>query len=717
MPDHVANRRPSGQLAGTSRRRGLWLGIVLVPLIAGGLWAWREHSLSRRPNVLLITLDTTRSDRLGCYGYQLASTPTLDALAAEGVLFERAYTPAPLTLPSHTSMFTGLYPPEHGLITNGRGRLDASVPTLAESLQRAGYDTAAFVASFVLHSKFGLERGFDTYDDDMTNTEPTEHGLHRQRDGKRVVDLAVNWLGQPRRKPFFCWVHLYDAHFPYQSHADEFGDEFQDRPYDGEIAYVDRQVRRLIDVIDKEKTLIVVVGDHGESLGEHEEHEHSLTLYNATLRVPWIWSGHGVKPPGRSVSQIVSLVDLAPTVLNVLGQRALPKISGRSLQPALAGQDISGIDAYGMSDDPLFELGCAPLRSLATQEWKYIRSTESELYDLTSDPHELKNLAAEQPERQAELEARLAKLERGMSRRKSADVQLSPQEQRALESLGYLGGQKHDAAVPEDGTPLPDLKRILPLSNRVNKIKETLSERKPQEAETMARDLVAAAPEYVKGQLILAEVLLAESNYEECRQLLEQVLAGNPEEHAALFQLGLIDVVQNRRPDAVWKFQRALELSPLSIGVIYNLALTLLQLGHPAEAERYFEEALDVDPAYVDAHIGIGMALAARQRLEQAAKHYRLALDYDAKSVQAHTNLAVLLLQQQKLQEGGSHLAQAAKLDPDNAETRNNYGTYLMTIGRLDEAVQELSEAVRLKPDHPQAAGRLQQAQALQQRK
>ena len=317
--------------------------------------------------MLLITLDTTRADRLGCYGYAPALTPALDALAAEGVLFERAYTPAPLTLPSHASMMTGLYPPEHGLVTNGRGRLEKNIPTLAETLRDAGYDTGAFVGSFVLHAKFGLQRGFTAYDDDMTNTDPTEYGLHRQRDGRRVVDSALAWLKQPRHGPFFCWVHLYDAHDPYRAHADEFGDRFIDRPYDGEIAYVDQQIQRLVKHLQAnqlwERTLIVVVGDHGESLGEHDEEEHSLTLYNSVLQVPCLWTGRGATAAGRRVPQPVSLVDLRPTLLQTVGLRDPGRSSGRSLYAALSDGDIAAGDCYSATDDPLLEHGWSPAQS------------------------------------------------------------------------------------------------------------------------------------------------------------------------------------------------------------------------------------------------------------------------------------------------------------------------------------------------------------------
>src|SRR5262245_10488970 len=364
------------------RRRRMLLFMCGLAAVAVGLFGWRAGLLSRRPNVLLITLDTTRADRLGCYGCATALTPALDALAAEGVLFERAYTPAPLTLPSHASMMTGLYPREHGLVTNGRGCLDENISTLAEILRDAGYHTGGFIGSFVLHSKFGLRRGFAVYDDDMTNTDPTEDGMHRQRDGVWVVDSALAWLQQRRKKPFFCWVHLYDAHAPYSAHVDEFGGRFSDRPYDGGIAYVDLQIQRLVNHLRANRlwreTLVVVVGDHGESLGEHDEEEHGLTLYNSVMQVPWIWAGRGAPAAGRRVPQPVSLVDLRPTLLQAVGLRDTGPTSGRSLCVALTGGAAAAEDCYSAADFPLIEHGWAPLRSLTTAGWKYIRTPDVE---------------------------------------------------------------------------------------------------------------------------------------------------------------------------------------------------------------------------------------------------------------------------------------------------------------------------------------------------
>ena len=691
------------------RHKRAVLGSVLVLMaipLAGGIWWW-----SSRPtiNILLITLDTTRADRIGCYGYQPAQTPTLDELAAKGVRFERAYTPAPLTLPSHSSLMTGLYPPEHGLRTNGKGKLPTEIPTLAENLTKAGYDTGGFVASFVLNAKFGLNRGFAAYDDDMSGTDPTEHGLHRQRPGSRVVDLALNWLRQPRRKPFFCWVHLYDPHFPYVPHTDEFGDRFQKRPYDGELAYVDGQVKRLLAHLDstgqRERTLIVVVGDHGEGLDEHGEHEHGVTLYNSVLHVPWIWSGPHVKSGGL-IKQPVCLVDFWATLADTLGTSRPVQQSGRSLRKALQGGEISPGEYYGATDDPLLEHGWSPLRSLTTVQWKYIRTPDVELYDLLADPHETKNLASARPAQIKDCEQRLAALERRMTPREGAGVLLSPQEERALRSLGYLAGDAKE--LPAQGEPLPDVKRMLPRHNALNRVRDQLAAGKLAEGEQALRRLLAEDPKHLKPQFLLAEVLIAQSNYTDGQQLLNEIIKHHPDESDAWFQLGLIEAAQQRDAQAVPHFLKALQLKSDQIGAMYNLGLALTRLGKPNEAQSYLEEALEIDPAFVNAHIALGTAISVQGGVVEAIDHYRQALAYDSGAVEAHSNLAILLTGQNQMGEAGQHFAQAAKLAPDNPETRFNYGTFLLVTGQPQQAATEFEATLRLKPDHEQARQRLQ---------
>jgi arylsulfatase A-like enzyme/Tfp pilus assembly protein PilF len=699
------------------RRQRIWLAVVGLVTLAGGLFGWRTFVAPMRPNVLLVTLDTTRADRLGCYGYAPALTPALDALAARGVLFERAYTPAPLTLPSHASLMTGLYPPEHGLLVNGRGRLDESLSTLAEVFRDAGYDTAAFLGSFVLHSKFGLDRGFRTYDDDMTNTDPTEDGLHRQRDGVWVVDAALAWLERRRTEPFFCWVHLYDAHAPYLTHSEDFGDRFQDSPYDGGIAYVDLQVRRLMNHLDtkghKEQTLVVVVGDHGESLGEHDEKEHGLTLYGSVLRVPWIWAGRGVAGSGQRVPQPVSLTDLRPTLLETAGLREPRRASGRSLRAALVGRPIDSENCYSATDFPLLEHGWSPQRSLISENWKFIRSPEVELYDLTSDPQERDNLASTLPERAQELEDQLAALERTMTTRQGAAVELSPHEQRALASLGYLGGtsSKHPPAASRED--LPDVKQMLPFYNKVEAAKSLLSDGNAPAAETSLRELIGDAPDYLPARAALAEALNGQKKLAESREVLEGVLAQDPESADAHFQLGWVCWQEEQRAEAVEEFRKALAIKPDAYAALLNMAEVLVQLGRTEEAEKTYRQLLEHDPLFVKGHLGLGKVLAAQKRPAEAEQHYREALRFTPTSPEAHDNLAILLAGQNRLAEAEAHFARAVELAPKSASVRSDYGMLLMQLGRRDEAIEAFAEALRLDPQYSRAKMRLQQAQSM----
>lgn len=702
-----------------SRRRRAWLAVCGLMLAAAGLFGWRAFVASRRPNVLLITLDTTRADRLGCYGYAPARTPTLDALAADGVLFERAYTPAPLTLPSHASMMTGFYPPEHGLVTNGRGRLDESISTLAEVFRDAGYDTGAFLGSFVLNSKFGLERGFRVYDDDMTNTDPTEYGLHRQRDGIWVVDSALAWLGRKRQKPFFCWVHLYDAHAPYLAHVEDFGDRFNDRPYDGGIAYVDLQVERLVKHLQMNQswtqTLVVVVGDHGEGLGEHEERLHGLTLYDSVLRVPWIWAGRGATAAGRRVPQPVSLVDLRPTLLEGVGLRDPAPISGRSLYAALSGGEIASGNCYSGSDFPLLEYGWSPLRSLVTAEWKYIRSPEAELYDLSSDPQETNNLAAAMPEQVHELENQLAVMEQAMVTRQGTAVELSSGERRALESLGYLGGQsrKRQPDAPEEQSPeqFPDVKRMLPIFNKVEAAKLQIESDAPA-AELQLYELVREAPEYLPARYFLAEALTKQQKFAESREVSEAVLERDPDNSEAHFQLGTIHWEQQQFAEAADEFRKSLVTKPQAYGSLFCLAQSLARLGRTGEAEQAFLRALDQDPLYTKAHVALANLLAEEGRVDEAEVHYRESLRYTPGLVEAHDKLAILLVEQNRLEEAAAHFKRAVELSPERAALRFNLGTVLMRQGRRDEAVRAFEEALRLDPQFPDANAQLQRARA-----
>lgn len=579
--------------------------LALLGLIAGGVVLYVR---STRPlNVLLITLDTTRADRLGCYGYSLAKTPVLDRLARQGVLFERAYAPVPLTLPSHASMLTGLYPPEHGLRNNGQAALSQGLPTLATELHAAGYETGAFVAAFVLDHKFGLHRGFETYDDDLSLSDPSLDGHHQYRDASLVIDAALKWLRPRSRKPFFCWVHLFDPHYPYLTHEDWFGMQFKDRPYDAELAYVDKQIDRLISTLQKtgalDHTTIVVVGDHGESLGEHGELSHSMTVYDATLRVPLLVVSPGMNRSGHRVAEPVSLVDLTPTLLDQLGQKPIAHASGRSLRAALWGEPLPVLPCYAETDEPYHAGHWSPLRALITPQWKYIRSPRSELYDLTADPRELRNLATESPEQLQKLEGELTAWEERMNQRLADNVALTEQERRALSSLGYASYRK---SIGEAERPLRDIKDMLPYYYKLNDAAAMMDAGRYDIAEPVLREVLAADEDYFAAHGELGRCLLKQEKLPEAVQSLRRAMALDPGAERVQSMLGATLFLQGDYASAVEALELAIRLDPDLYQNHFNLGMTQEKLGQPDKAIKHYQDCLKRAPD----------AVQARQRLE-----------------------------------------------------------------------------------------------------
>ncbi|HEV7519075.1 MAG TPA: sulfatase, partial [Thermoanaerobaculia bacterium] len=424
-------------------------------------------------NLLLVTLDTVRADHLGAYGDAAAETPSLDRLAREGIRFAAASSPVPLTLPAHSSLLSGLLPPHHGLRNNGAGSFPADRPTLATRLSAAGYRTGAFVGAFVLDHRFGLARGFDTYDDEMERDPSGGRGLDAERRGDQVVDRALAWLGKgdaasparpASRQPFFLWVHLYDAHAPYDPPA-PYRDRHPGRPYDGEIAFADAQLGRLLAELDRLRltagTVVAVAADHGEALGEHGELTHGLLLYEPTLHVPLLLRGPGLA--ARVVATPVSLVDLGPTLAGLLGKPlATPggsggRLDGRDLAAALTrGEEPPPADLYAETRYPMI-FGWSPLAALRRRDLKYIEAPRPEFYDLARDRREEVNLAA-RPDSAGPSRGfadRLASIASSSRPTTPAPVTAgSDAESRArLESLGYAGGGAGNARNASTAKP------------------------------------------------------------------------------------------------------------------------------------------------------------------------------------------------------------------------------------------------------------------------
>ena len=493
--------------------------------------------------ILLITIDTLRADHVGCYGAQNARTSQLDTVADRGVRFEVAISPAPLTLPAHASLMTGLDPPGHGVRHNGLHRLAEEIPTLSSQLRNAGYQTGAFVGAFVLDRRFGLARGFDVYDDAMNERSSPTVG-YAERPADAVVDAAIAWLGQADAR-FFLWVHLYDPHAAYDPPAG-FRAAFANDPYAGEIAFADAQLGRLLDAVRQRfgdaGQLVVVTSDHGESLGEHGELSHSYSLYDATQRVPLLIAGEGW-PAGRLIDTPVRLVDVAPTLLAAAGAAPLPGIEGADLRPLLAGGASGVPSAYLETLATHLDFGWSALFGLRTADWKYVRAPRPELYDLRADGEELRDVASLHPERVAALDAELARRMSGA--RPTTPVTLGEAERERLRSLGYLQGDPQGAVTDLGG---PDPKDEIGLLPQLARAEELADRGRHADALRLLRDLDASPPAvaalraavaFNAGDLTTAEqdarsVLRAQPGREDVRGILRRVLASREEPESPL---------------------------------------------------------------------------------------------------------------------------------------------------------------------------------------
>ena len=617
-------------------------------------------------NVLLVTLDTTRADRLGCYGHAAARTPALDGLAASGVRFERAYCQVPLTLPSHTCLLTGTYPPTNGIHVNGAAIVGKDIPTLAEAFQKRGYRTGAFLSAWVLNAAFGLDRGFDRYDDRVGGDADDSGVVHQERSAKRTAEAALAWLGEKPAGRFFAWVHFFDPHHPYTPPS-PFDRDLED-PYDGEIAFMDSQFARLLEWLDqsglRERTLIVVVGDHGEAFGEHGETEHGLFLYNSTTRVPLIFSLPTRVARTRALDVDAQLADVAPTILDLLDMQPLAGAQGRSLRPALETGTMPFEPIYAESDYARVGFGWASLRSFTTQAWKYIDAPRPELYDRAADPDELANVLeahADIAERmRRELDAFVGKLAKCTAENASLD----DADLRALEGLGYVGG-----SLAEDDTDANIVRRD-------------------------PKDMVD-----VYHGLLEAQRLSRLQRFEEVVPLLEPLALQSPESDELRATLGEAYLKLNRLPEAEREYRAALRTVPNNPRKLCRLGDAIMRQGRIDEALEQYQQALAVSEDYEPAHNKLGVAYLRKQQIPQAVEHFRRCVELAPHSANALTNLANLLTQMGRLDEALKLLRAALQNDSNFAPAHRNLWQVLAKMNRGKDAIKALRNACRVLPD------------------
>ena len=650
--------------------------IVLVLLASQALGS---ATPSVPPNILLITVDTLRADRLGCYGYAEGETPAIDALARDGVLFEHAIAQVPLTWPSHAAIMTGTYPFSNGVQDFTGQPLSPDFRTLAESLKDQGYATGAVVSAFVLDRSWGLDRGFDSYYDAFSGQDFLQKNLGLvDRKAKESVDQALEWLNDlpDPDQPFFLWLHLFDPHSPYDP-PEPYRSRYRQRPYDGEVAYMDNQLGRVFRWMEErglyENALIVFVSDHGESLGEHGEAEHGFFVYNSTVHVPLI-----VKPPAaaalpaRRIPAAVETLSLAPTILDLAAiQDPIQKQfqAGSLLGLMTAGKEARGQAAYSETFYPFSSFGWSPLRSLQTASHHYIEAPEAELYDLHVDPEEKHNLASEEPDLVASLRQQFQQL---VGRHQQPLPQestsgLSAEAVEKLRSLGYVAYRS-----PAAGSVLTG----------------ELSDPKAKLAEYNA--------------ILQATDALQAGDYDSARSILAKVQDTDPEIYLIPFLLGQAASRQGDWTSAATEFEKSLKLNPNFDQAMTGLARALHRAGKHVPAQRWLRRALRLNPNNYRAWYQLARVQSRRDKSAAAASLQKV-LSIQPNFSPALRDLGLLRIQEKKYTEAAKNLEKAVQFGLTDPATHNYLGIAYSRTNRLGGAVDSYRRALASDPDFAEA--------------
>jgi choline-sulfatase len=594
---------------------------MLCTLLAGAVVSGqRAPGGTRRPDVFLITVDTLRSDHVHCYGYEKIRTPAMDALAKQGIRFAEAFTPSPITNSSHASILTGLLPSSHDVNDFGVP-LAATHATLAELLEKQNYQTAAFIGSVILDSRSlapGLDRGFDFYDNFPKQAEAKSRWGRIERRGMDVVQRAEKWLNTHPKSPHFVWLHLYDPHDPYEPPA-PYSEMYKDRLYDGEIAYADSALGHFISYLQTQgwydRALVVIVGDHGEGLGEHHEDTHGIFLYDSTTHVPLILKLPNEQGAGRVVHQQVRTTDILPTVLDLLSIPAPAKLDGASLRPFISGADTEPRAAFGQTDYPL-RFGWAPLRSVRKDGFKFIEAPQPEFYDLRSDPDELHNRHVPWDPAVQELRRMLA----GMRAKSPSSSELSAAAVPSstideLQALGYLGAA--DAGSSTD-VPEPSL-----LPDPKDKIEE-------------------------QNLLHIAMIASEDGQVTRAKTALEKLLQLNGDSAIGLSQLGHLEIGSGHYNQALEYFRRAHKLRPEDAKVVCDYGRALSLTGDFAAARDALQESVRANPKQAEARILLAQVYFRLGNDAQAKDELAAALLLGPANPETIKDVAKLLVEQGK---------------------------------------------------------------------
>jgi arylsulfatase A-like enzyme/Tfp pilus assembly protein PilF len=646
-------------------------------------------------------VDTLRADRVSCYDDSHLKTPHIDSLAERGVLFSRAYANTPTTLPSHANILLGVSPLYHGVHENQHFVVRPEFLSLAEHLKAAGYVTGAFVGAFPLDKKFGLDQGFDVYDDEYGHRS-SERIVDLERRAEDVVSKALPWV-KSQSSPWFLWVHVYDPHDPYTPPA-PYAEQYSHFPYDGEVAYVDDVLGQFIKALKDgqlwEDTLVVFTGDHGESLGQHGERTHGFFAYNTGIWIPLIISGSGIGP--RKVDHPVSHLDIFPTVCDILNLEQPDFLQGRSVLPAIKGKRFPKRTLYFESLSPYYSMGWAPIQGIIRDDFKFIESPIPELYDLSKDFAETENLASDK---------KLDSFEKEL--KKIIELQTSPEaggskkslDQRSLEklrSLGYTGGPV--AASPRiDYGPRDDVKTLLPYHNRTEDAMALFGEGKVQAAIDALETIISEREDLAAAYVYLAIIHSEQKHPQKALDILKQGFSKNPKSYE-IFSKYVGTLSKNgRNAEVVGLLQNHYLKEMDHDPKIWNLlGMAYLNSADPEGAKKALDQALSLDPRYPLTHFNygkleewLGMNKRDGRAMTRSLENYKKAIELDPEFADAFIALGVAYLRTGEFKGGIYCLEKALEIEPGSQLAVYNLGLAHLNSGNTSKALQYFKQYLR----------------------
>ncbi len=735
----------------SARKRTFVIGAAVV--LAGAAVAAYFFFLSGPPgfsrlrqgrdfNVIVITLDTTRADRLPCYGRQDLSTPTIDAFAARGVRFENCYAQTPLTLPSHTTLFTGTLPLYHGIRDNGGFFVPEKLKTMAELFKDKGYETGAFIAAFVLDSKWGLNQGFDTYFDkfDMTKFKRISLGTV-QRPANEILDQALPWLDSRKNKKFFAWLHLYDPHTPYEP-PPPYDQLYAGHPYLGEIAFADSQLARLWSWLGSngllEKTFIVFAGDHGESLGEHEEQSHGFFVYQGAIHVPLIVVTPFPKLQGVVSPEVTGLVDVLPTVCDMAGLPVPADVQGKSLLPAFFGLRRKETPlAYSETYYPRFHYGWSDLKAVQDGRYKLILAPVPELYDVAADPREEKNLVYLEKKvyerMSAEAEAFISRAGRNAYETDFSKIDEETREK--LAALGYVGSFSDPAKTK--GKVLGNPKEKILVFNELSRAREMGLDGKVDEAAPIIKGIIASDPDITDAYFALGNIYFQAQRYKDAIQYFEQTLGRKPDDSFAAinvalsyeamgkfedaekfllgymakgfsdpqfyFMLGNMNYIRKNYDQAIPYFEKCLASNAESGGSYSLLGAIYIVKDDLTKAEECLRKAFEINPGLNNLHYFMAELAEKKGRTAEAEAEYLKELEVSPKHFKTLYNLSRLYRQTGDERKELEYLNACLESDPRFPLTYFYLARIYLNRGeRYQEAVDLVKKGLDLKPEKPE---------------